>query len=88
MDYKFLAKTEIEKLFEESDLNTSDIIEILYLTKTKLENKNKSVKITDKMLYEAIEEVFEDVLSDTVIEDDKEWEKTINKVFKIEENEQ
>jgi len=81
MNYKFLASKEVEKIFEESNLSVSGIVEILHLTKVKLEKKNESAEITDKMLYEAIETVFEDILSDNVIEDDKEWEETINKIF-------
>lgn len=86
MDYRFLAKTEVDKLFEESSLSVSEIIEVLYLTKIKLESK--TVKTTDRMLYEAMETVFEDILSDESIVDDKEWETTVKKVFKIKEDEQ
>lgn len=86
MNYKFLAKEEIIKLFEDSELSAVDIVDVLHLTKIKLESKKE--KVTDKTLYEAIKVVSEDILSDSIIEDDKEWKQTVNRVFKIIEDEQ
>lgn len=81
MDYRFLSKITIEKFFEETQLSVGEIIEVIALTKTKLESKNKAADITDKMWYETFEVVIEEILSDPIIEDEKEWEETINKVF-------
>jgi len=82
MKYRFLASKEIEKLFDNSNLSVSDIIEVLYLIKIKLEKKNEPKDITNKMFYESIESVSEDILSDNIIEDDKEWKETVYKIFK------
>lgn len=62
MDYKFLAKTEIEKLFEDSELSVGEIIRTITqekFTGIRIENKSRITEISDKEWYEIIEKAFE-----------------------------
>lgn len=62
MNYKFLAKEEITKFFEESELSVGEIVRALTqekFTGVKIENRNRLSEISDKEWYEIIEKVFE-----------------------------
>ena len=62
MDYKFLAKKEIEKFFEETDLSVGEIIRTIIqekFTGLKSENRGVLTEISDQEWYEKLEEAFE-----------------------------
>ena len=67
MNYKFLAKEEIVKFFEESELSVGEILRTITRethTGLKVENPSRLTEISDKEWYEIIEKSFEDERED------------------------
>lgn len=62
MNYKFLAKEEIVKFFEQSELSVGEILRTITqekFTGVKIENRGRLSDISDKEWYEIIEKSFE-----------------------------
>ena len=83
MNYRFLAKEGINKLFDESDLSVGEILRTIIRERaTGLKCKNISVltSITSEKWYEVIEKAYEET-QDAPIEDDNEWSLAMSKTF-------
>ena len=77
MDYKFLAKKALEKLFEETDLSVGEIIRTLVQEKVsglKATNRGALTSITDKEWYSKIEKINLEESNPDVILTNEEWE--------------
>jgi|TARA_R110000868_G_scaffold74337_2_gene214921 hypothetical protein len=82
MDYNFLAKKAIEKLFEDTDLSVGEIIRELTkekFTGLKAENRGVLTSISDKQWYGIIEKIAAEELEGDPVCNDLDWEKFVSK---------
>jgi len=81
MDYNFLAKKAMEKLFEETDLSIGEVIRELTQEKfTGLKSENRSVLTnkTDKEWYTVIEKITAEQLEEDTVCNEEDWEKFLS----------
>jgi hypothetical protein len=82
MNYNFLAKKAMEKLFEETDLSIGEVIRELTQEKyTGLKSENRSVLTnkTDKEWCAVIEKVTAEQLEEDTACNEEDWEKFISR---------
>jgi hypothetical protein len=82
MDYNFLAKKAIERLFEETDLSIGEVIRELTqekVTGLKSENRGVLTSKTDKEWYIAIEKITAEQLEEDTACSEEDWEKFLSK---------
>lgn len=90
MDYKFLAKIEIEKFFENTEFSVGEILLSILSHESvgvSINNRGKLLETTDQEWYAIIEKVLEESLEEDPEMSNDEFKENMSKIFKLSDEE-